>query len=425
MIHSMLISVRTVIVIVSLASLTASVSLSLLALTQPYQPMPNEQSKAKYLLCSKEMSKCWDTCGKTASVSVCLTKCGKGMMHDTPCGLKCQEKYDACYSLCYPKFNKCFPTICGNGKIEYYIEKCDDGNTTKGDGCMTNCLVEYGWHCSGSPSVCNPDVCGNGECEGSEWVICPECAADGHCPCSLSSCPQDCGGPLYNVEKAKAVVCGDGKCDGGESFKTCPKDCGEPGFCYQGTDVAERPGNCVQTTKMACVQGGRGMFGIWFSSVEAECMRFVRFEKGRYPQKQAVCGDGKCDGGESLKTCPKDCGEVKDESDVWSLKQNIADIKEQILKLTERLEQLTRQNSSRWGIRRKEDSIKDESVPSAHYDCAGKPERACWPFAIMCGTFVEGRDRGTPVEIAKCPDGSVVYRRCDRSTFNATVNACK
>ena len=258
MIHSMLISVRTVIVIVSLASLTASVSLSLLALTQPYQPMPNEQSKAKYLLCSKEMSKCWDTCGKTASVSVCLTKCGKGMMHDTPCGLKCQEKYDACYSLCYPKFNKCFPTICGNGKIEYYIEKCDDGNTTKGDGCMTNCLVEYGWHCSGSPSVCNPDVCGNGECEGSEWVICPECAADGHCPCSLSSCPQDCGGPLYNVEKAKAVV----------------------------------------------------------------------------------CGDGKCDGGESLKTCPKDCGEVKDESDVGSLKQNIAGIKEQILKLTERLEQL-------------------------------------------------------------------------------------
>jgi cysteine-rich repeat protein len=52
---------------------------------------------------------------------------------------------------------------CGDGMVEG-LEACDDGNMAAGDGC-TNCQVDSGYHCSGSPSVCAPipagDTCGN------------------------------------------------------------------------------------------------------------------------------------------------------------------------------------------------------------------------------------------------------------------------
>jgi cysteine-rich repeat protein len=42
--------------------------------------------------------------------------------------------------------------MCGNGVLEG-AEQCDDGNTTAGDGC-TGCVIDPGYHCSGSPSAC-------------------------------------------------------------------------------------------------------------------------------------------------------------------------------------------------------------------------------------------------------------------------------
>lgn len=43
--------------------------------------------------------------------------------------------------------------VCGNGILEVG-EECDDGNRIDGDGCSANCLVERGYVCTGSPSVC-------------------------------------------------------------------------------------------------------------------------------------------------------------------------------------------------------------------------------------------------------------------------------
>ncbi len=42
--------------------------------------------------------------------------------------------------------------LCGNGVLDPG-EACDDGNTTKGDGCYS-CRVGVGYSCSGQPSVC-------------------------------------------------------------------------------------------------------------------------------------------------------------------------------------------------------------------------------------------------------------------------------
>ena len=42
--------------------------------------------------------------------------------------------------------------MCGDG-ILTANEECDDGNGVAEDGCFL-CLVEYGYACSGQPSLC-------------------------------------------------------------------------------------------------------------------------------------------------------------------------------------------------------------------------------------------------------------------------------
>src|SRR3989344_4868139 len=64
--------------------------------------------------------------------------------------------------------------ICGNGLIER-SEQCDDGNTMNEEGCSQGCFIEprfmrneQGWSCSGQPSLCVREVCGNGRISGGE-----------------------------------------------------------------------------------------------------------------------------------------------------------------------------------------------------------------------------------------------------------------
>ena len=47
--------------------------------------------------------------------------------------------------------------LCGNGIVETG-EECDDGGTSAGDGCSSDCLVEDGWTCGSEPSICISDV---------------------------------------------------------------------------------------------------------------------------------------------------------------------------------------------------------------------------------------------------------------------------
>lgn len=51
------------------------------------------------------------------------------------------------------------PVICGDGE-KTGNETCDDGNSVSGDGCSEVCVIETGFACSGTPSVCS-STCGD------------------------------------------------------------------------------------------------------------------------------------------------------------------------------------------------------------------------------------------------------------------------
>ena len=60
------------------------------------------------------------------------------------------------YSLTTGSPNACI-TTCGDG-LRAGDEECDDGDTSKGDGCSSTCTVESGWVCSGG-STSSADTC--------------------------------------------------------------------------------------------------------------------------------------------------------------------------------------------------------------------------------------------------------------------------
>lgn len=138
--------------------------------------------------------------------------------------------------------------VCGNGKVESG-EQCDDGNTKNDDGCHSDCTLEF---------------CGNNrkegieQCDGTDSAACP-----GLCN---SSCICGSSGP----------VCGDGTCNGTETFLTCPSDCPSYLTCQNNT--------CTQIA-------GSGTDSC--SPVGSQC--------GQY------CGNNICDGTETFSSCAQDC----------------------------------------------------------------------------------------------------------------------
>ena len=56
--------------------------------------------------------------------------------------------------------------MCSNG-IVAENEECDDENLVDNDGCSSTCLVESGYSCKKSPSVCSA-ICGDGILKGNE-----------------------------------------------------------------------------------------------------------------------------------------------------------------------------------------------------------------------------------------------------------------
>jgi len=48
------------------------------------------------------------------------------------------------------------PTPCCGDGVVTLGEPCDDGDLSPGDGCNASCRIEFGFNCTGSPSVCTP-----------------------------------------------------------------------------------------------------------------------------------------------------------------------------------------------------------------------------------------------------------------------------
>ncbi|MEI8254254.1 MAG: DVUA0089 family protein [Deltaproteobacteria bacterium] len=140
-----------------------------------------------------------------------------------------------------PQYNARVTAIatCGNGTREG-SEICDDGNTTAGDGCSASCILETGYVCTGTPSVCHV-ACGDGALQAGE--TCDDSnrtAGDG---CS-STCTVETGYTCAGTPSVCGPGCGDGirlaseGCDDGNLVNGdgCASTCAvEAGFACAGT----------------------------------------------------------------------------------------------------------------------------------------------------------------------------------------------
>jgi cysteine-rich repeat protein len=125
-----------------------------------------------WTICGEETI-CSPGCDVGESCSVngqCETSCGDGVPGgDEECDDGGTTSGDGCSSDCLIEF-------CGDGIItgtdpnENYgtanvtiPEECDDGGTTSGDGCSNICEIQIGWDCIGEPSTC--ELIGGYSCE--------------------------------------------------------------------------------------------------------------------------------------------------------------------------------------------------------------------------------------------------------------------
>lgn len=136
-----------------------------------------------------------------------------------------------CAADCTYDTSSCVAGACGNGTLESG-EACDDDNVIDGDGCDSDCDVETGWSCSGSPSSCSA-ICGDGlirgaeQCEGSDLAG-ASCTTLGYVGGTLS-CSSSC---QLVTTACTTTSCGNGTIDTGE-------ECDDGGTtAYDGCDTS-------------------------------------------------------------------------------------------------------------------------------------------------------------------------------------------
>ncbi len=137
------------------------------------------------------------------------------------------------------------PTLgaaCGNGSYDDG-ELCDDANSRNGDGCTALCMIEAGYQCFGTPSVCTP-ICGDGmkrpgeDCDDrntNDGDGCSgSCTVEPGWTCQSIACQPICGDGLLRGSE----LCDDGNNRDGDG---CAFGCGiEKGYLCSG-----EPSQCV------------------------------------------------------------------------------------------------------------------------------------------------------------------------------------
>jgi len=191
--------------------------------------------------CCTSVSQC--TNGGKCTSSVC-----SGNRCAYPIITACKSNDVCCPTGCNALNDNDCNAVCGNG-IKEGAEKCDDGDTSSGDGCSSSCAVESGWTCNtASPNVCTKTCvpncdgkeCGSDGCTGS----CGSCTnAHGTTSCSSSGlCQPVCSGTYTNCDGDRtngcetcgcAPNCGSREC--GAVPNGCGTSCGScSGTCNNG-----------------------------------------------------------------------------------------------------------------------------------------------------------------------------------------------
>ncbi|PJA45082.1 hypothetical protein CO174_05150, partial [Candidatus Uhrbacteria bacterium CG_4_9_14_3_um_filter_50_9] len=190
--------------------------------------------------------------------------------------------------------------VCGDTATDYG-EECDDGNTSNGDGCSSECLLEgsdaCSYACSDSGETCAADS------------DCTETCDDGVCSISGDSCATDDGSdcPYYSGSceiSDSAYCCGDGvveagveECDdfGSESGDGCSASCLNEGSSSVDAVCGD---NTVDQAPVAEVAGGEDCDDGNTTNGDG-CSRQCLYEGGvDIDEVYAVCGDGDIDNGE-------------------------------------------------------------------------------------------------------------------------------
>jgi hypothetical protein len=139
-------------------------------------------------------------------------------------GFSCQQGFCECKGSCTGK--QCGDDGCGNACGE-----CDDGEACVNDKCV--CQPD----CGGAE--CGPNGCGGscGTCGGGEACVEGTCECVPDCQgkvCGSDGCGSSCGtcaaGKTCTNEGAcvTPAVCGNTKCEAGETEASCPADCTVP-----------------------------------------------------------------------------------------------------------------------------------------------------------------------------------------------------
>jgi len=122
---------------------------------------------------------------------------------------------------------KCQSTvICGDGKITG-TETCDDQNKQGADGCDSNCHIEKGWACPVVGKACVAANCGDGTIAGTE-----QCEDGNNPPKAGDGCDAFCHlEPGYKCpdsgKPCQATKCGDAKAEGSEACDDGNNDTGD------------------------------------------------------------------------------------------------------------------------------------------------------------------------------------------------------
>lgn len=172
---------------------------------------------------------------------------------------------------------------CGDGRLDF-LEACDDGNTTNGDGCNRACQIEANWECPEPGRPCtNTAICGNGRLTSDE--TCDDGNTAGGDGCAGDCQTIDLGWRCRLPGRPCTPLCGDGHLVG-------PEECDDSNT-LNGDGCSS---TCHIEGRIRCTQQDAG----------SGC-------DGGVPQ---VCGDGivsadeECDDGNDLSKHPYNVDDV-------------------------------------------------------------------------------------------------------------------